>query len=217
MKKNKKKIKKIKKMSNCIIENNPSLNIKILEKQAIKILIEMVINRDYKIIENYTEIDELPVESHSQSEYIPVESHSQSEYILKCEKNNKIILCFLCKEDKLNIQGIKDKMTVMNRENANQAIIIYREGVTPSVKKSFETSNYVFELFNIKELQINITQHRLVPKHEKVPMEESFQKIKDKIPNILSTDAISRYYNFQRGDIIKITRKDGSIIYRLVK
>jgi DNA-directed RNA polymerase I, II, and III subunit RPABC1 len=165
-----------------------------LEAQALKIIKQMLYDRKYVIIDE------------------------TEKYNIKAEKNNKIILCFICQEEKLNIQGIKDKMSLMNKENAAHAIIVYQNGVTPSVKKSLETCDYTFELFSLKELQINITQHRLVPKHEILEEDlEEIEKYKDKIPILLSSDPISRYYNYQRGNIIKITRKDRSIVYRLVK
>jgi len=40
---------------------------------------------------------------------------------------------------------------------------------------------------------------------------------KGKIPAILHTDPVSRYYSFEKGEYIRITRKDGTMIYRIVK
>ena len=36
-------------------------------------------------------------------------------------------------------------------------------------------------------------------------------------PVLLSTDPVSRYFNFKKGDIIKIIRKYDIITYRIVK
>lgn len=108
----------------------------------------------------------------------------------------------------------------MNKENATSCIIIYRSNVTSSAKKSLETLEYEFELFALHELQLNITRHRLVPRHTRVlpsEKEELDKNYKGKLPIILHTDPISRYYSFKRGEYIRITRKDGSIIYRIVK
>ena len=38
-----------------------------------------------------------------------------------------------------------------------------------------------------------------------------------KIPFLLKTDPIVRYFNFEKGDIIKVIRKDNYISYRIVK
>jgi DNA-directed RNA polymerase I, II, and III subunit RPABC1 len=166
----------------------------------------MLIDREYKIeYEDYKE-------SESKSQDIL--------YCIKARKNNNIILVFINDDDKLNIQGIKDKISIMNKEGANRCIIIYKSNVTSSAKKSLETLEYEFELFALHELQLNITRHRLVPRHSKVLLsekEELDKKYKGKLPALLHTDPVSRYYSYKKGDYIRITRKDGTIMYRVVK
>ena len=146
--------------------------------------------------------------------------HEDSLFCIRGHRNNDVILCFLEEDDKLNIQGIKDKISVMNKEGSKKCIIVYRSSVTSSAKKSLETLEYEFELFGIHELQLNITKHRLVPKHSRVTLsekEELDSKFKGKLPFILHTDAVCRYYGFSKGEYVRITRKNGMIIYRLVK
>lgn len=172
------------------------------EKQAIKVILEMLIDREYKI------------------DYSDTEYKNEQAYVIKAKKFNSIAIVFVNDDDKLNIQGIKDKISIMNKENATSCIIIYRSTVTSSAKKSLETLEYEFELFALHELQLNITRHRLVPRHTRVlpsEKEELDKNYKGKLPIILHTDPISRYYAFKRGEYIRITRKDGSIIYRIVK
>jgi DNA-directed RNA polymerase subunit H (RpoH/RPB5) len=172
------------------------------EKQAIKVILEMLIDREYKI------------------DYSDNECTNEQPYFIKAKKSNNIAIVFINDDDKLNIQGIKDKISIMNKENAKSCIIIYRSSVTSSAKKSLETLEYEFELFALHELQLNITRHRLVPRHTRVipsEKEELDKNYKGKLPIILHTDPISRYYAFKRGEYIRITRKDGSIIYRIVK
>lgn len=64
---------------------------------------------------------------------------------------------------------------------------------------------------------INITKHFIVPKHEKVSIEEvnklkKILRIKDiyKLPTLMIYDPVSRYFNFKQGDVIKITRNSKS-------
>ena len=168
-----------------------------MESQAVRVLSDLIIDRGY-ILDNKM-CDECIIEGH---------------------KDNEKILCFICDNEKLNIQGIKDRLSVMKRENAKRAIIIYRTSVTASAKKSLETIDNAIEIFSLEELQLNITQHRLVPKHERVTEDEKKMlesKYKGKLPLILSSDPVVRYYNFLRGEYLRITRKDGSIISRFVK
>ena len=172
------------------------------EKQAIKVLLEMLIDREYKI------------------DYVDNEFLNEQPYVIRAKKSNNTSIVFINEDDKLNIQGIKEKISIMNKENANSCIIIYRSTVTSSAKKSLETLEYDFELFALHELQLNITRHRLVPRHTRVlstEKEELDKNYKGKLPILLHTDPISRYYAFKRGEYIRITRKDGSIIYRIVK
>ena len=184
-----------------ISEKNKMLDL--MTKQAIKVVTEMLIDRDYKNIKLNDE---------------------ENSYCLKASKSSKdkdeTILVFINEDDKLNIQGIKDKISFMNKESANRCIIIYKSNVTSSAKKSLETLEYDFELFALHELQLNITRHRLVPRHSKIlpsEKEELDNKYKGKLPILLHTDPVSRYYCFKRGEYIRITRKDGSIMYRIVK
>jgi DNA-directed RNA polymerase I, II, and III subunit RPABC1 len=172
------------------------------EKQAIKVILEMLIDREYKI------------------DYVDNDFSNEQSYVIRAKKSNSISIVFINEDDKLNIQGIKDKISIMNKESANSCIIIYKSNVTSSAKKSLETLEYDFELFALHELQLNITRHRLVPRHTRVlpsEKEELDKNYKGKLPILLHTDPISRYYAFKRGEYIRITRKDGSIIYRFVK
>ena len=172
------------------------------EKQAIKVILEMLIDREYKI------------------DYADYDFTNEQPYIIKAKKNINTTIVFINEDEKLNIQGIKDKISIMNKENATSCIIIYKSTVTSSAKKSLETLEYEFELFALHELQLNITRHRLVPRHTRVlpsEKEELDKNYKGKLPILLHNDPISRYYAFKRGEYIRITRKDGSIIYRIVK
>jgi len=147
-----------------------------------------------------------------------LEPESKEDFTLRGIKEKHKIISFICTEKKLSIQGIKDYMSIMNKEDYNRCIIVYRDSATSSAKKSLE--NMDIELFSIKELQIDITEHRLVPKHERVSKEEKEyldKNFKGRLPTLLHTDPISRYYFFQRGEYIRITRKDGTIMYRVVK
>jgi len=76
------------------------------------------------------------------------------------------------------------------------------------------------ELFQADDLQFNITQHKLVPKHirmNKEEMKDFREKYGTNIPILLRTDAVSRFYDFAKGEIIKIIRRDGFVSYRIVR
>ena len=174
----------------------------IIKTQAITTVIELLKDRNYKI---------LPL-SDNEDKDIVVEAIR-----VKNEIETERIYVFLCM-CKLNIKLAKEKLIFSKKMNSD-CILIYNEDITTSAKKSIDTMDVQIELFAIKELQLNITKHRLVPKHEKVDQrsEEYASLKKYKIPIMLSLDPVSRYYNYKKGDIIRVTRKNGIISYRQVK
>ena len=110
----------------------------------------------------------------------------------------------------------------MKQMDVYHGVIIYKDTVTPIAKKVVEESKeMLIELFNVEEMQYNITKHVLQPKFEKLNKSESILFKKDfsnfKFPTIKKDDAICKFYGYSKGDIIRITRKNGLIIYRIVK
>tara|TARA_B100001093_G_C26500443_1_gene873095 strand:- start:142 stop:633 length:492 start_codon:yes stop_codon:yes gene_type:complete len=122
--------------------------------------------------------------------------------------------------DKLSIQIGKEYITTMLKENTSHMIIVYT-CITSSTQKLFqELTNYEIELFNINELQFNITKHVLVPKHTKLSKHDTLEFTKrfgKKIPIMLVSDPIAKVYNYKKDDIIKIIRPRNEISYRICK
>ena len=105
--------------------------------------------------------------------------------------------------------------------NLVHAIIIYKDSVTHVAKKVIDDlQGITIELFDEKTLRYNITKHRLVPQHTPLTKTESMEfrkKYGVKLPVILKSDPIAHFYNFQKGDIIRIDRPDGYVSFRIVK
>jgi DNA-directed RNA polymerase I, II, and III subunit RPABC1 len=112
-------------------------------------------------------------------------------------------------------------MNIIKIVGINHGIIIYRDNATPVAKKMIQNNtNICLELFKEEELLYNITKHILVPIHEYLSESDTIEfkkKFGTKIPVILSTDVIARFYNFKKGSIIRIIRKDDYVVYRIVK
>ncbi len=96
-------------------------------------------------------------------------------------------------------------------------ILIVREKVSQNNMKLINTFNEYFktiQVFDIKELQFNISHHVLVPKHELINDEQEVKDIiskyslknKFQLPHILKTDPMSKYLGLRSGDIVKIIR-----------
>lgn len=174
-----------------------------MEQTAIGVIEEMLIDRGYTI--QFMDRDL---------------NREDNQYFMKANKLNEWVICCMNEEEKVSIADIKKRISVLNREGASRCIIVYRSSVTSSAKNSIETWDFNFELFGLHELQLNITRHRLVPRHcavtegEKSTLDKDF---KGKLPSLLISDPVCRYFAFNKGDYVRISRKDGSIMYRVVK
>lgn len=109
-------------------------------------------------------------------------------------------------------------------------ILVHQEGslahIFDRIKKQLRLIGKKLETFTLQELQYNITMHFFVPKHKVLSNEEKnelFNRYKideTKLPQILSTDPVVRYYGADPGTIIEITRRSETcgrvVTYRLV-
>ena len=82
------------------------------------------------------------------------------------------------------------------------------------------------EVWQLDDLQVNITQHKMVPEHS-VLNEEDKANLMDKykikphqLPKIQKADPIARYFGVKRGDVMKIIRASETagryVTYRIV-
>jgi hypothetical protein len=119
--------------------------------------------------------------------------------IIALKPDGQQIIVFFSDVNKFNVKNIQVYITLMNELNIFHAIIIYKNGVTAFTQKAIEQSiEMKFELFAEEDLQYNITTHRLQPIFEILNETQSV-------------------YDYQKGDLIKIIRKNGYITYRIVK
>ena len=170
-------------------------------EKAYETCIEMIEQRGYKIVDR------------------------DDERILATKPDKTHMCVFVAPSHKFNVESIQEYISMMKKMELTHCIIVNKDNATPIAKKIIEDSpDLDIELFYVDELQYNITKHYLVPKHElaykKGTKEYTVFKKKymaDNFPIILKTDAVARFFAFQKGDIIKITRPGGVICYRIVK
>ena len=97
-------------------------------------------------------------------------------------------------------------------------IIVVREPPTSTSLKGLESSGKELHLFNITELQFNVSRHAFVPPHEPIREEADIEAIVNsfqvrsrfQFPLILSTDPMARYLGLKHGQLVKITRASPS-------
>lgn len=118
-------------------------------------------------------------------------------------------------------------MCKMNQLGLNHSIIIYYDMITSFANNTFndETTKradlilqgskigkgkYSFEQFSVSQVLNAAVDHELVPKHRKLSEKEKEELLKKKswklenLPKLDANDVISKYYYFQKGDLIEI-------------
>lgn len=133
----------------------------------------------------------------------------------------ELIVVFFHNNSKLNKNDMGKYMTMMKDENCKHSIIIYMNDITSMSSKSVDQSvEMKIELFTFEELQFNITKHCLQPsKFVKLSADENLQFKRaygTKFPIMKSSDPISRFYDYDKGDVIEITHKSGLVSHRIV-
>lgn len=140
----------------------------------------------------------------------------------------KKVVVFFCESRKLSVKDLEGITKEMNTRDISHGIIVYKNAVTSKAKETIQQfeivgkqlSKFYIELFEDKTLEYDITEHILVPKHEaltKVQSAEFKKTYGTGIPTLLTSDPVCRFYGFQKGDVVKITRRNGYITYRLVR
>jgi len=160
------------------------------------------------------------IEMLSQRGYTDI-SKNGDEYFLALKPDGNQVALIFYNLAKFDTKGMKETISLMNEIEVNHIIVVYKEDVTPATKTLLSHSeDREFELFAEEDLQYNITKHRLQPKFERMPECDAEQFIKKyglKFGTLRVDRPISRFYNYKRGDVIRITRSCGYINYRIVR
>ena len=122
---------------------------------------------------------------------------------------------------KFDTKSMKETISLMNELGLRHSLVIYTDGVTPATRNTLtQIEEMYIELFNEEDLQYNITKHRLQPVFCRLPSTEA-EAFKTeygaKFGTLRHDKSISRFYDYSKGDVIRITRQDGYINYRFVR
>lgn len=155
---------------------------------------------------------------------------SEDDEKIVATKSKKRICIYITNIDKFNSEKTHEYIKKLNEESTNHGIIVYNSVITSSAKKIIQNLPYgtkehmikmKIELFELDELQFNITKHRLQPTFQLLSSKEASEfkeKYGTKIPILLTSDPISRFFNFKVGDIIRtINKKTKFVRYRIVR
>lgn len=173
-------------------------------QKAKETILEMFQQRGYKIIDD-----------------------DDTQILAEKEDGNQI--CAFFDIIKYNGDKAREIITTISSIGILHAIVIYKDSYTSGAKNINNILNNInieylndieIELFSEKELQYNITKHRLQPVFERLTKDkgdEIKRKYGTKFPSLHKTDPISRFYNYKKGDVIKVTDKNNYIKYLIVK
>lgn len=152
------------------------------------------------------------------------------------EPDQKKLIYFSSHENaqtKLSNDQFKVLTNKMDEQGAASAIIVSTLPVEKipaqfrsQVAQYNETTKNKIELFEFRELIVNITEHVLVPEHVPLTTEQVKELLTNyklkltQLPRMQPTDPIAKYYGLQRGDVVKIIRQSETagryVTYRAV-
>ena len=197
------------------------------EKQILykirKTVLEMLYDRGYIVpdIENIT-FEQFTIKYNNKNTDIFINDETKDKKI--CVYFHNEIKNFSKNDLKTVIQNIISKY---NDQNIG-LILILKEKENSAVSKELNKETYKnVEVFLRKNMVFNITKHVYVPKHiiltkdEEKELLEKYYVTKNKLPKILKSDPIAKYYGMKTDQICKIIRKSPEVgdclYYRLVR
>ena len=163
--------------------------------------------------------------------YTQIEYKAQSEHeVNRCimakrcvlsarhkSQSAKVCQVIFLRDNKLGVNHVREFEEVHNCSKTHMSFIIVAsaKATHPAIKYMSDRS-WISD-FVANQVLHNVTRHCLVPKHELLPLEEHealFRRfgIEDKpkmLPEMLHTDPIAKYHNFDVGDIVKVYARNG--------
>jgi DNA-directed RNA polymerase subunit H (RpoH/RPB5) len=174
-----------------------------------KTCLEMIKQREYKLIES---TDKHLVGINDKGDRIAVLLDPEDIGIRKIEEISARAAYLKCKKCIAIHLG---NVTPVARQAIKNYLVV--DGVKIDEGKDGLFIGVRIEIFYIDEVLINITKHRLVPPHRKI---KNHKKFTDKYginhPILKMSDPVRRFYGWDIGDIIQVTRKNGFVVHRIV-
>lgn len=156
------------------------------------------------------------------SEESPYRFMDKLSVTFKKDSSRVIVYFFI-----LNIKITKNDINViyndMQEKNIDGIVLILKEKITPKVSSIMKT--FRSQVFYHYELVNNPLKHVLMPKSisvmnidEKNKLLKDYSLTDDKyLPGIFKDQPISKWFNLNDGDVVKIIRKNDEIYYRVVR
>lgn len=185
--------------------------------------LEMITDRGFILDKKYTTLVKSQLKHKMKTDILHIIAHKANGEILYLEY-------LLSNKKKSNyVEYLQENFKIDAENNKVQVVFITKYKPNSTILGIQSHKQIDIQVFWYKQLLMNPSKHVLVPKHIKILPEEHIEILhqynivsKGQLPIILYTDAIARYYNFKKGDVIKI---QGSLLninekiyrYRCVK
>lgn len=161
-------------------------------------------------------------EMFEQRGYTDIETNAEGQ-IFATKPNSRLVLAFPSPIENPNVEAMQNVKALMEKNEVSHSLIVCSANPTPAFKTALSKIlelDFIVEVFQEEDLQYNITKHSLVPAHIKMSKEDQ-KKFRElygvNIPVLLRTDAVAKFYNFKKGEIVKIIRRNGYVSYRIVR
>ncbi|MED6124466.1 hypothetical protein PIB30_059123 [Stylosanthes scabra] len=187
---------------------------------ARRTVLEMLHDRGYDVPE--TELTRSLAEFRSVYGQIPNAENLRISVSLRSDPSKMVLVFFMGPVDvirKETLKTIQDQ--IPDKGRLNSLLLIVQSKMTSYVKKALESFPYKVEIIEITDLLVNMAMHVLQPKYEILTNDEkqallTKHKLEGKqLPLMLQTEAIARYYELEKGQVVKITYT-GGLVHSLV-
>tara|TARA_B110000046_G_scaffold12059_2_gene11980 strand:+ start:342 stop:833 length:492 start_codon:yes stop_codon:yes gene_type:complete len=116
-------------------------------------------------------------------------------------------------EEKLSVKALRGMMT---SDVQWKLIIVCLLGPTSFTRREIQEKRYNVDTFVTSDLVVNVSRHAYTPRIRKLSTEEAtslFHSLGTAdgscLPRMLRADPVCRYYDFQKGDVVHISRVSG--------
>ncbi len=134
------------------------------------------------------------------------------------------ILIIFSHKNRITAQNIPGFLEFAKGNSQTKGLILISMGSIPDKVQDVirdhisNPENFPIQIFELRHVQFDITQHRKVPAHrilnsdEKAKLEEKFHitNVKTQLPLIDSQDAMARWLGSRPGDVVEIIRMSES-------
>lgn len=157
-------------------------------------------------------------------EYTIIEFDPENKIITARKPCGSNMSVFINPSPKFDTKSMKDIFSLMNSAEVTHSLVIFQQNITAATNAALHKSSGMrIELFSVEDLQYNITKHRLQPIFQRLSNDDADEfkkKFDTKLPILKFGNPIAKYFDYDKGDIIRIIRKVGEqdfITYRIVR